>query len=341
MGAKKEALILKALEERQRFTGRRLLAEAADAAAALVAALRDHAPRGRHRRRSAACAAAARPAATSTSSRPARRPSIMDAFTGYKLVERVLARGDTKSSVLIWGGFQADLRVVPRESLGAAQQYFTGSKAHNIALRDRAIQRGFKLNEYGLYRWTTTRSSPAPNEEGIYAALGLPFVPPELRENRGELAGRRRRHAAAAADPRGPPRRPAHAHHGHRRPRRRRDDGAGGASIAGSTTSRSPITASRWRWPTASTNGARSSTPPRIRALNGRLDGITRARRHRVRHPPRRDDGSRRRLPRPARHRHRLDPFGLQPWTSADDRADPARHREPVCGYHRPSRPAG
>ncbi len=76
----------------------------------------------------------------------------MDAFTGYQLVERVLAHGDTKSSVLLWGGFQADLRLVPRESVGAALQYFTGSKPHNIALRDRAIKRGFKLNEYGLFR---------------------------------------------------------------------------------------------------------------------------------------------------------------------------------------------
>ncbi len=76
----------------------------------------------------------------------------MPAFTGYRLVERVLAHGETKSSVLLSGGLQADLRLVPKESLGAALQYFTGSKAHNIALRDRALQRGFKLNEYGLYK---------------------------------------------------------------------------------------------------------------------------------------------------------------------------------------------
>jgi DNA polymerase (family 10) len=111
----------------------------------------------------------------------------MEAFTSYKLVERVLARGDTKSSVLIWGGFQADLRVVPRESVGAALQYFTGSKAHNIALRDRAINRGFKLNEYGLFRVENNELVAGADEPGIYAALGLAFVPPELRENRGEL----------------------------------------------------------------------------------------------------------------------------------------------------------
>jgi DNA polymerase (family X) len=187
MGAKKEALILKALEDRQRVAGRRLLAEAHDAAAALVSALREHAPDaqitpvGSLRRGCETCGdidilAAGAP------------PSIMEAFTGYKLVERILARGDTKSSVLIWGGFQADLRVVPRESLGAAQQYFTGSKPHNIALRDRAIQRGFKLNEYGLFRVADNALVAGEDEAGIYEALGLQFVPPELRENRGEIA---------------------------------------------------------------------------------------------------------------------------------------------------------
>jgi len=187
MGAKKEALILKALEDRQRFTGRRLMPEAYDTAAALVADLRSHAPDadvsivGSLRRGCETCGdldilAAGGP------------PSLMDAFTGYRLVQRVLARGDTKSSVLLWDGFQADLRLVPADSLGAAQQYFTGSKAHNIALRDRAIQRGLKLNEYGLFRVDDDGKIAGETEEGIYEALGLPFIPPELRENRGEIS---------------------------------------------------------------------------------------------------------------------------------------------------------
>jgi DNA polymerase (family 10) len=119
-------------------------------------------------------------------------PSLMEAFTTYRLVERVLARGETKSSVLLWGGFQADLRLVPRDSLGAALQYFTGSKAHNIALRDRAMQRGLKLNEYGLFRLETDERIAGREEHGIYEALGLAWIPPELRENRGEIeaAGR-------------------------------------------------------------------------------------------------------------------------------------------------------
>lgn len=186
MGAKKETLILKALDERQRFTGRRLMAEAYDAAASLVAILREHAPQaeispvGSLRRGCETCGDIDLLAAGAP-------PSIMEAFTGYKLVERVLARGETKSSVLIWGGFQADLRVVPRESLGAALQYFTGSKAHNIALRDRALQRGLKLNEYGLFRVDDNSLVAGADEPAIYAALGLEFVPPELRENRGEF----------------------------------------------------------------------------------------------------------------------------------------------------------
>jgi DNA polymerase (family 10) len=201
MGAKKEALILKALEEQRRFTGRRLMAEAYDTAAGLVAALREHAPDaeismvGSLRRGCETCGdldiLAAVPGLSLGTSRAGSRdgapPSLMDAFTGYKLVERILAHGDTKSSVRLWGGFQADLRLVPRESLGAALQYFTGSKAHNIVLRDRAIQRGLKLNEYGLYRVDDNTRVAGADEEGIYAALGLPLVPPELRENRGEI----------------------------------------------------------------------------------------------------------------------------------------------------------
>jgi DNA polymerase (family X) len=187
MGAKKEALILKAIEDRQRFTGRRLMSEAHDTAAALVASLRHHAPDadisvvGSLRRGCETCGdldilAAGAPA------------SVMDAFTQYPQVERILGRGDTKSSVLLRGGFQADLRLVPRESLGAAQQYFTGSKAHNIVLRDRAIQRGLKLNEYGLFRVEDDRRIAGETEDAIYEALGLAPVPPELRENRGEIA---------------------------------------------------------------------------------------------------------------------------------------------------------
>jgi DNA polymerase (family 10) len=84
------------------------------------------------------------------------------------------------------GGFQADLRIVKPEQRGAAMQYFTGSKAHNIALRDKALERGWKLNEYGLFD-ANDQPLAGATEESIYQALGMAYVPPELRENRGEI----------------------------------------------------------------------------------------------------------------------------------------------------------
>jgi DNA polymerase (family X) len=196
MGTKKEALILKALEERKRFAGRHLLPDAHDAAAALVSYLRERAPGavvepvGSLRRGCDTCG----DLDLLASGAPV---SLMNDFVEYRLVERVLGHGDTKSSVLIQGGFQADLRLVAADSRGAALQYFTGSKAHNIALRDRAIGLGFKLNEYGLFRIADEVRVAAEREEDIYAALGLDWVPPELREMRGEIDA-----AAARALPR-------------------------------------------------------------------------------------------------------------------------------------------
>ena len=111
----------------------------------------------------------------------------MDDFVQYRSVERVLGQGETKSSVKVSGGFQVDLRLVAAESRGAAMQYFTGSKAHNIALRDRAMRLGFLLNEYGLFRIGESVAIAGRNEREIYEALGLDWVPPELREFRGEL----------------------------------------------------------------------------------------------------------------------------------------------------------
>ena len=185
MGGKKEQLILQAIEERQRFAGRHLLSRATEMADALVAYLKEHAPgRGdRHGRQRAARRGNQR---RSRHPRERRRHSLADAFTRFPLVERVLANGGSKASVLLRGGFQADLRIVTPEQRGAALQYFTGSKAHNIALRDRALERGWKLNEYGLFD-ADDRSIAGATEEEIYKALGLAYIEPELRENRGEI----------------------------------------------------------------------------------------------------------------------------------------------------------
>lgn len=111
--------------------------------------------------------------------------AAMDRLAANPLVVKVLARGDTKQRVRLKSGLELDLRVVPDESFGAASQYFTGSKEHNIVIRRRAQEHGLKLNEYGLFRGDELVASRT--EEEVYAAVDLPWIPPELRENRGEI----------------------------------------------------------------------------------------------------------------------------------------------------------
>ncbi len=114
---------------------------------------------------------------------------LMDAFVAAPGVERVLAHGETKSSVVVAGGLQIDLRVVPAASFGAALLYFTGSKEHNVRLRGHALRKKLTLNEYGLYRLGEEKGKPVASrtEEEIYAALGMDWIPPELREDHGEI----------------------------------------------------------------------------------------------------------------------------------------------------------
>ncbi len=114
---------------------------------------------------------------------------VMDRLAEFSGVETILARGTTKMSVRVRGGLQVDLRVVPAESFGAAMQYFTGSKDHNVQLRGRARQLGFKINEYGVFHVSgeEERRIAGATEAEVYGALGLPCFPPELREARREF----------------------------------------------------------------------------------------------------------------------------------------------------------
>jgi DNA polymerase (family 10) len=186
MGPKKEALILQAIEERKSHGGRHLLADTSQIASTLIEYLRRFAPAagleavGSLRR---ACETNGDIDILASGA----DASLMDRFIEYDGVERVLAHGDTKSSVRLTGGVQADLRLVAADCRGAALQYFTGSKTHNVALRERAVGRGLKLNEYGLFRLDTNERIAGATEEGIYSALDLELVPPELREDRGEI----------------------------------------------------------------------------------------------------------------------------------------------------------
>jgi DNA polymerase (family X) len=113
---------------------------------------------------------------------------VMEQFIGLPAVRSVIAHGPTKSSVVTSGELQVDLRVVPDESWGAAILYFTGSKAHNIELRQRAIEYGWTLNEYSLSDSETSAIVASHTETQIYEALGMTFVPPEMREGIGEVA---------------------------------------------------------------------------------------------------------------------------------------------------------
>ncbi|MDW9230682.1 PHP domain protein [Burkholderia cepacia] len=185
-GAKTEAHLLEAIDDRlQREPQRFLLPDAAHSLLPLLERLRAIAgvgkavPAGSFRRRRETVG-------DLDILVTAREPqAVADAFVGYGEVARVLAHGKTKSSVVLANGLQVDLRVVDADAFGAALVYFTGSKAHNIALRRIAQAGGLKINEYGVFRGDERIAGAT--EASVYAAIGLHEVPPELREDRGEI----------------------------------------------------------------------------------------------------------------------------------------------------------
>ncbi len=184
-GAKTAQIILEGLEQLTQSGRRYSLAEAKQAADEIVADLLASKtvtraePAGSCRRRKETCGDLDVLATADDST------AAMDRLAAHELVEKVLARGETKQRVRLRMGIELDLRVVPEESYGAALQYFTGSKEHNIVLRRRAQERELKLNEYGLFRGD--QRIAGRTEEEVYRALDLPWIPPELRENRGEF----------------------------------------------------------------------------------------------------------------------------------------------------------
>lgn len=112
---------------------------------------------------------------------------VMKAFVHLPHVKEVLMQGPTKSSIITHEGIQVDLRVVEDESFGAALAYFTGSKEHNIRLREMAVKKGLKINEYGIFREKDNKKLGGQDENDVYKILGLPYIPPELREDTGEV----------------------------------------------------------------------------------------------------------------------------------------------------------
>ncbi len=184
-GKKTAQIILEGIEHLAQIGNRFLISEALVPAEVIVADLlklksvKQASVAGSARRRKESCGDLDVLATSSDSN------AAMDLLENHELVEKVLARGETKQRVRLRSGIEMDLRVVPNESYGAAMQYFTGSKEHNIVIRQRAQKRGLKLNEYGLFR--DEEVVAAKTEEEIYEAVDLPWIPPELRENRGEI----------------------------------------------------------------------------------------------------------------------------------------------------------
>jgi DNA polymerase (family 10) len=188
MGAKLEEKVLKSIAQYRQRTGRYLLSYAEDMAGELTAYLGETpgieqiTPAGSLRRGRETVGdldlLVTGPAAS----------EVLERFVRFPRVEEVLARGENKASAKVGReGLQVDLRALPRESFGAALQYFTGSKDHNVALRTRAVKMGFKLSEYGLYRSADDTRVAGQTEAEVYEALGLRLIPPELRENLGEI----------------------------------------------------------------------------------------------------------------------------------------------------------
>jgi len=197
MGEKSETDILKALGEYDRHQERMLMSDALHAAGNIIAHL-EKCPgvtraqyAGSLRRMKETIgdidilAAAKNPVKDG--------PAIMDCFLKYHEVKSVIAHGETKSSVLLHSGVQSDLRVLDEKVYGAALHYFTGSKAHNIMIRDRAKKMGLKVNEYGVFKLSRGGKGPdekligGRTEEEIFRSVGLPYIEPEMREDRGEI----------------------------------------------------------------------------------------------------------------------------------------------------------
>jgi len=114
-----------------------------------------------------------------------KNTDVMERFVAYDEVKEIISQGETRSTIRLRSGISVDLRVVPEESYGAALHYFTGSKAHNIAIRKMALEKKLKLNEYGIFRGK--KRIGGNTEKEVYAQVGLPYIEPELRENRGEV----------------------------------------------------------------------------------------------------------------------------------------------------------
>ena len=193
MGAKQEQKLLKAIEDYRRIAGRFLLDAAEREAQKIIDHLHDYpgvetiTPAGSLRRGRETVGDLDILVTGKTCCDDAARDKLIEHVIKLPGLMEIIARGENKVSFRLRGGMQVDVRLLPPESFGAAMQYFTGSKAHNVALRQRALKMGYTLSEYSLANLETETPVAGKTEEEIYAKLKLDYIPPELRENQGEL----------------------------------------------------------------------------------------------------------------------------------------------------------
>ena len=177
---------------------------------------------------------------------PQKTEAAVEYVAAYPGIHDMIAKGENKVSFHLATGLQVDVRLLPSESYGAALQYFTGSKAHNVTLRQRALKMGYTLSEWSLARLDDESTVAAATEEEIYAALHMDWMPPEMRENLGEIEAAAKHSLPRLIEASDIKRRCAHAHHGQRRPQLHRRNGRSRASRAASSTSPSPTTPRTW-----------------------------------------------------------------------------------------------
>ena len=193
MGEKQEQKILKAIEQYQKISGRYLLDEADRTAEKLMEHLQGLpgvdkvTPAGSLRRGRDTVGDLDILVTGNCCTSETQREAVMDRIVNFPGVMDTLAKGENKVSIKLRNGMQVDVRVLPPDSFGAAMQYFTGSKNHNVSLRQRALKMGYTLSEYGLATLKDEKRVAGAKEEDIYAKLGLDFIPPEMRENCGEI----------------------------------------------------------------------------------------------------------------------------------------------------------
>ena len=324
MGEKQEQKILKAIEDYRRIAGRFLLDVAEREAQKIIDHLKDFpgvekiTPAGSLRRGRETVGDLDMLVTGKACCDPTALEKLIEHVIKLPGLMEIIARGENKVSFRLRSGMQVDVRLLPPESFGAAMQYFTGSKAHNVALRQRALKMGYTLSEYSLAELDTEKPVAGKTEEEIYAKLKLDYIPPELRENLGEIdaaANHTLPHLITQADIQGD----VHMHTVETDGRNSIEEMAVAAKEHGYKYMAITDHSKNLAFANGLDDKRAVEHIKRIRAVSDQLGDIRILRRHRSRHPGRRHARSFRLRSRADGHRHRQRPLRLQPKPGRDD----------------------